>query len=115
VAGLFCSWGKESRASKREVRACGGGLKASHELAEGTSVAVIMIGNLLFTQRIPRPAKILPRDSSGRSIMAATLPDRPGRTPVGERRHSLCDAQTTEGTKLSLERALSRPALLHRH
>jgi hypothetical protein len=81
VAGLFCSWGKESRASKREVRACGGGLKASHELAEGTSVAVIMIGNLLFTQRIPRPAKILPRDSSGRSIMAATLPD-----PQDERR-----------------------------
>jgi len=78
-------------------------------------VAVIMIGNLLFTQRIPRLAKILPRDSSGRSIMAATLPDCPGRMVVGERRHSLCDAQTTEGTKLSPERALSRPALLYRH
>ena len=74
-----------------------------------------VIGNLLFTRRIPRLAKILPRDSSGRSIMAATLPDRPGRTLVGERRHSLCDAQTIEGTKLSLERSLRRPAHLHRH
>ena len=90
-------------------------MKASHELAEGAPIAVIMISNLLFTRRIPRLAKILPRDGSGRSIMAATLPDRPVRTLVGERRHSLCDAQTIEGTKLSLERALSRPALLHRH
>ena len=90
-------------------------MKASHELAEGAPVAVIMISNLLFTRRIPRLAKIVPRDSSGRSIMAATLPDRPGRTLVGERRHSLCDTQITEGMKLSLERALSRPALLHRH
>jgi hypothetical protein len=96
-------------------RAAGGDSNSRHQLTEGVPVAVIMISNLLFTRRIPRPATILPRESSGRSIMAATLPDHPGRTLVGERRHSLCDAQTTEGTKLSLERALSRPALLHRH
>jgi len=92
-----------------------GGSKSRHLFASGAPVPMPMISNLLFTQRILRPAKILPRDSSGRSIMAATLPDCPGRMVIGERCHSLCDAQTTEGTKLSLERALSRPEHLHRH
>ena len=73
-----------------------------------------LIGNLMFTQRIPKLAKITRRDSSGRSIMAATLPDRPERTLVGVRRLLFRDAQATEGVKLPLERALSHPALLRR-